>query len=117
MTPSRLEPAVVPCEVVCTRSGVRAMLDRSSGEVMHPIGGPLEEARRLALRNMRAFERSGAERIVVNAAGCGALMKEYGELFEHTERWFAIAHPYEKLDHIAIPLTVGFAMENAGLVM
>jgi alanyl aminopeptidase len=40
----------------------------------------------------------------------------FPQLFEHTERWFAIAHPYEKLDHIAIPLTVGFAMENAGLV-
>ena len=40
----------------------------------------------------------------------------FPQLFEHTERWFAIAHPYEKLDHIAIPLSVGFAMENAGLV-
>jgi glycolate oxidase iron-sulfur subunit len=52
---------------------------------LHAHAGHLEEARRLALRNMDAFERSGAERIVVNAAGCGALMKEYGELFEHTE--------------------------------
>ena len=25
-------------------------------------------------------------------------------------------YPYDKLDHIAIPLTVGFAMENAGLI-
>ena len=40
----------------------------------------------------------------------------YPPIFEHTERWFGIAHPYEKLDHIAIPLTVGFAMENAGLI-
>ena len=40
----------------------------------------------------------------------------FPQLFEHTERWFTIPHPYEKLDHIAIPLTVGFAMENAGLV-
>ena len=40
----------------------------------------------------------------------------YPPIFELTERWFGIAHPYEKLDHIAIPLTVGFAMENAGLI-
>jgi glycolate oxidase iron-sulfur subunit len=51
---------------------------------LHAHAGHLEAARRLALRNMDAFERSGADRIVVNAAGCGALMKEYGELFEHT---------------------------------
>ena len=31
-------------------------------------------------RNIAAFERSGAEVIVVNAAGCGAMMKEYGHL-------------------------------------
>ncbi len=40
----------------------------------------------------------------------------YPPIFELTERWFGIEHPYEKLDHIAIPLTVGFAMENAGLI-
>lgn len=34
-------------EVVVTRSGARAMLDRESGEVMHPIGGPLLESERL----------------------------------------------------------------------
>jgi queuine tRNA-ribosyltransferase len=34
-------------EVVRTRSGARAMLDRQSGEVMHPIGGPLLESERL----------------------------------------------------------------------
>lgn len=34
-------------EVVLTRSGARAMLDRQSGEVMHPIGGPLLESERL----------------------------------------------------------------------
>ena len=37
-------------------------------------------------------------------------------LFGEAERWFGIAHPFEKLDHIAIPLTVRFAMENAGLI-
>ena len=40
----------------------------------------------------------------------------FPQLFEHTERWFAIPHPYPKLDHIAIPLSVNFAMENAGLI-
>ena len=34
----------------------------------------------------------------------------------YLEHYFGIPYPYDKLDHIAIPLTVGFAMENAGLI-
>ena len=40
----------------------------------------LEGARRLARRHVAAFEASGADWLVVNAAGCGALMKDYGHL-------------------------------------
>jgi len=40
--------------------------------------GRLGDARALALRNIRAF--GGVDRVVVNAAACGAQMKEYGEL-------------------------------------
>jgi len=33
------------------------------------------------------------------------------------EQWFGIPYPYDKLDSVAIPTTVGFgAMENAGLI-
>jgi alanyl aminopeptidase len=40
-----------------------------------------------------------------------------GPLLEQLERYFDIPYPYEKLDHLVIPQTVGFgAMENAGLV-
>jgi queuine tRNA-ribosyltransferase len=45
------------CEVVVTRSGARAMLDRASGEVMHPIGGPLHEAERLYVAASRLEQR------------------------------------------------------------
>jgi len=47
---------------------------------LHAHGGDLEQARRLARANIDAFERAGVDWIVVNAAGCGAAMKEYGEL-------------------------------------
>src|SRR5262245_48699081 len=47
---------------------------------LHAHSGALDEARALARRSISAFERSGAEVIVVNSAGCGAMMKEYGEL-------------------------------------
>ena len=47
---------------------------------LHAHAGNLEAARDLARANIRAFEASGAETIAVNAAGCGAMMKEYGVL-------------------------------------
>ena len=40
----------------------------------------------------------------------------FPELFTLEERWFGIDYPLAKLDHIAIPLAVRFAMENAGLI-
>ena len=40
----------------------------------------------------------------------------YPELFARVESYFGTAYPFEKLDHITIPITVNFAMENAGLI-
>ena len=50
---------------------------------LHAHGGDLDGARALARRNVDAFEAAGATFIVVNAAGCGAVMKEYGHLIAH----------------------------------
>jgi len=54
-----------------------------SGQVccgaLHAHAGLLEEARALARANVNAFGDDD-EPIVVNSAGCGALMKEYGHL-------------------------------------
>ena len=54
---------------------------------LHAHAGDLETARRLARRNIGAFEASGAEYVVVNAAGCGAMMKEYEHLLERDPAW------------------------------
>jgi glycolate oxidase iron-sulfur subunit len=54
---------------------------------LHAHAGALDGARSLARRNIDAFERAGVEAIVVNAAGCGASMKEYGTLLEHDETY------------------------------
>ena len=54
-----------------------------SGQVccgaLHEHAGLVDEARALARLNVDAFG-DGEEPIVVNSAGCGALMKEYGRL-------------------------------------
>ncbi len=42
--------------------------------------GDLETARELARQNIRAFDGLELDAIVMNSAGCGAFMKEYGKL-------------------------------------
>jgi len=59
----------------------RAPLQGCCG-ALHAHAGALHRARALARANIEAFESSGADFVVVNAAGCGATMKEYGELLE-----------------------------------
>ena len=45
-------------------------------------GGEQRQARDLARLNLRAFLGRGLDAIIVNSAGCGATMKEYGQLLE-----------------------------------
>jgi glycolate oxidase iron-sulfur subunit len=66
---------------------VRSAPDQGCCGALHAHGGDLEGAKRLARRNIEAFEKSGADFVVVNAAGCGAAMKEYGTLLENDPQW------------------------------
>jgi glycolate oxidase iron-sulfur subunit len=50
---------------------------------LHAHAGEREEARRLARQNLEAFAQARVDWIVVNAAGCGAMLKEYHELLQH----------------------------------
>jgi glycolate oxidase iron-sulfur subunit len=54
---------------------------------LHAHGGDLEGARRLARINIDAMLGAGAEIIAINAAGCGAQLKDYGELLADDERY------------------------------
>ncbi len=46
---------------------------------LHAHAGELEQAGLLARQLIQVFERSGAEFLITNSAGCGAALKEYGE--------------------------------------
>jgi len=75
------------CDVVSpARQGCCGALSRHAGR--------LDEARAFAKRTIEAFERAEVDRVVVNAAGCGSSMKEYGELFEHDVEWAARARAF-----------------------
>jgi len=62
---------------------------------LHAHSGDLETARELARQNIDAFERfissghnpENPATIIINAAGCGALLKEYGELLKDDPRY------------------------------
>ncbi|MFM8301068.1 MAG: heterodisulfide reductase-related iron-sulfur binding cluster [Gemmatimonadota bacterium] len=54
---------------------------------LHAHAGDLDGARALARANIAAFETSGAETIVLNSAGCGAMCKEYGHLLADDPAW------------------------------
>jgi glycolate oxidase iron-sulfur subunit len=54
---------------------------------LHAHAGDAEGARRLARANIAAFEKADPKHICVNAAGCGAMMKEYPHLLADDPEW------------------------------
>jgi glycolate oxidase iron-sulfur subunit len=49
--------------------------------------GRAPEAERFARATIEAFERAGVDAVVVNSAGCGSAMKEYGRLLASDPGW------------------------------
>jgi glycolate oxidase iron-sulfur subunit len=54
---------------------------------LHAHSGEVDMARALAKQNIAAFELDGDAPIVVNSAGCGAMLKEYGHLLYDEPEW------------------------------
>ncbi len=108
--PSPLEPETVALFAGCVMSTVLADVDRATVRVLqragcavvapagqgccgalHAHAGDRSTARALARRNVAAFARHDTLPIVVNAAGCGAFLKEYGHLLGDDPAWAARA--------------------------
>ncbi len=58
---------------------------------LHAHGGDLDRARALAKTNIDAFGAAAVDLVVVNAAGCGAAMKEYRTLLDKDSTYAARA--------------------------
>ncbi len=101
------------------------VLNRAGCDVVVPEGqgccgaisihaGDLDRGRALAKANIRAFERSDADVYIINAAGCGSTLKEYGHIFAGDSDWAQRAADFsskvrdltEFLDTIGIPLNL-----------
>ncbi len=61
---------------------------------LHTHAGDAEAARTLARRNIAVFEDAGVDAVIVNAAGCGAAMKEYGRLLRNDREWSGRAEAF-----------------------
>jgi glycolate oxidase iron-sulfur subunit len=71
------------------RAGYDLMIPREQGccGALYAHGGNLESARACARRNIEVFERLAVDAIIVNAAGCGSILKEYGHLLHEDPAW------------------------------
>lgn len=76
-------------ERVLARNGyeMKNAPDQTCCGALHAHAGDLATARRLARKNIAAFERAGGQYVVTNSAGCGAMMKEYGHLLSGDAHW------------------------------
>jgi glycolate oxidase iron-sulfur subunit len=71
------------------RQGVEVVVPRAQRccGALHAHAGEPDTARALARTTIAAFESTGADAVVVNAAGCGAHMKAYGHLLRGDPAW------------------------------
>jgi glycolate oxidase iron-sulfur subunit len=63
---------------------------------LYAHGGSLAAARESARRNIQAFEPLELDAIVINAAGCGSTLKEYGHLLHDDPIWKERAEAFSK---------------------
>jgi glycolate oxidase iron-sulfur subunit len=84
---------------------------------LHAHAGDVIAARRMAKVNIEAFERANADYICVNAAGCGAMMKEYAHLLHDEPGWAErAAGVSSKVRDVSELLTTGGRLERGGPV-
>ena len=74
---------------VLRKNGCEVLLPPDQGccGALHVHGGDMDGGRELARRNIAAFEGLGLDAIIVNAAGCGSTLKEYGHLLHDDPAW------------------------------
>ncbi|MDQ3328680.1 MAG: heterodisulfide reductase-related iron-sulfur binding cluster [Chloroflexota bacterium] len=74
---------------VLQRNGCTVLAPEGQGccGALHVHAGELDRGRALMKRNIEAFEQQNLDAVIVNAAGCGAALKEYGHLLERDPAW------------------------------
>lgn len=102
---------------VLQRAGCSVVVPKAQGccGAIAVHAGDADMGRTLAKANIEAFERSGADVYVVNAAGCGSTLKEYGHLLADEPAWAERARKFssrvrditEVLDNLELDPRIG----------
>jgi glycolate oxidase iron-sulfur subunit len=81
---------------VLARNGCDVYTPRAQGccGALHVHIGEREAARQLARRNIEVFEALNLDAVIINAAGCGSTLKDYGHLFDTDPDWRARAKAF-----------------------
>jgi glycolate oxidase iron-sulfur subunit len=74
---------------VLARNGIEVVVtrDQTCCGALHAHAGARDDSRGLARRNIAALEALDVDAFIVNAAGCGAHLKEYGWLLKDDPAW------------------------------
>ncbi|MGE5114699.1 MAG: (Fe-S)-binding protein [Acidobacteriaceae bacterium] len=81
---------------VLTKNGIEVVVPKTQTccGALHAHAGALANARELAKKNIDAISGPGIDAVISNAAGCGCMMKEYGELLEHDAEYSGKAREF-----------------------
>jgi glycolate oxidase iron-sulfur subunit len=81
---------------VLARNGIEVVVpaEQTCCGALHAHAGERADARALAKRNIADLESLPVDAFVVNAAGCGANLKEYGWLLKDDPAWAERAHAF-----------------------
>ena len=123
-----LTGCVMPLLYPDTHEATERVLRRHNIEVVAPSeqrccgalslhAGDRRTARELARRNIDAFLAAGVEAVVVNSAGCGSALKEYGELLEPDPAYAGKARRFSEMVQDVTEFLVSLPLEppKAGL--
>ena len=84
---------------VLARNGCQVLVppEQTCCGALHIHAGDLEAARRLARPNIDVFLSLGVEAVWSNAGGCGAILKEYGQLLKDDPKYAEKAATFSPL--------------------
>jgi len=74
---------------VLAHNGCEVIIPQEQGccGALHLHSGASETTRKFARRNLEAFDPKSVDAVIVNAAGCGSTVKEYGDVLASDPRW------------------------------
>jgi len=84
---------------------------------LHAHNGDIETAKKLAKKNINAFEKYDYQYLLSNSAGCGAFMKEYGNVLKDDKVYSERAKKFsEKVKDVTEFLAIEKPIKNLGKI-